>query len=154
MAKRSEGNFASSSQDAPGIPVRGRRALRDAFSQPTIFTRWFKSNKSNQRRFARIASLEILNLYISQRIAHPELLGVLLYEKVVAKYLNISDAECRDVVGRARQSYAVWPHERALKLNDVARYIIVNEFIEAHGSNEGIESDLRHTIRLLLPDNL
>jgi len=152
--KKSKDTSAIFSRNEPESAVRDRRALRDAFSQRTIFTRWFKSNRSTQRRFARIASLEILNLYVSQRIANPELVGIPLYEKVVAKYLNISDAECRDVVGRARDSYAVWPHERTLRLNDVARYIIVNEFIEAYGSDEGIESDLRLTIGKLLPDNL
>jgi hypothetical protein len=110
--------------------------------------------KAKEKRFAKIASLEILGLYVSQRVANPDLCGRPLYQKVTSKYLDVTDIEAQDVVKRAEQSFAIWPHEREVKLQDVARYIIVNEYIEMHGVHSGVGSHFREVIHKIISDKL
>ena len=131
-----------------------RAALRRTLGQENRIFRWLDlSTRTRERRFARIASLEILNLCVSQRLANPDLCGRPLYERVASKYLDITDVEARDVVERARQSFAIWPCERDLKLSDVARYIIVNEYIESHGIS-GVGTHFKETVRKIIADTL
>jgi hypothetical protein len=110
--------------------------------------------KAKEKRFAKIASLEILHLYVSQRIANPDLYGRPLYQKVTSKYLDVTDIEALDVVKRAEQSFAIWPHEREVRLQDVARYIIVNEYIETHGVRSGVGSHFKEVIHKIISDKL
>jgi hypothetical protein len=147
--------------DPPQIAkqVEGRRrsiraSLLGTLGEGSNFFRWLGFyRKANERKFARIVSLEILGLYVSQRIANPDLHGRPLYEKITSKYLNVTDAEARDVVQRAEQSFAIWPTEREVRLKDVAHYIVVNEYIETNGVR-GVESHFKKVIDKVISDHL
>jgi hypothetical protein len=62
-------------------------------------------------------------------------------KKVVSKYLKITDAESNRLVLGAQQSYADWPEERDLRLNDVARYIIITRYVETRDVKDGVGPD-------------
>ena len=136
---------------APNIVAQTLEGLRE----DNCMFRWLDlSTKMREKRFVRTASLAILNLHASERIADPDLRGRPLYEKIASKYLNITNAEARDVVERARKSFAVWPYERDLKLRDVARYIIVNQYIETHGVDGTAGNHFQKTICKIIAKTL
>jgi len=132
-----------------------RASLLETLARGGRPIRWFCFRKiAKEKRFAKIASLEILDLYVSQRIANPDLCGRPLYQKVTSKYLDVTDIEALDVVKRAEQSFAIWPHEREVRLQDVARYIIVNEYIEMHGIRSGVGSHFKKVVHKIISDKL
>lgn len=131
-----------------------RASLLGTLGKGSNFFRWlYFYRKAKEKKFAKIASLEILGLYVSQRIANPDLRGLPLYEKITSKYLNVTDTEARDVVQRAEQSFAIWPSEREVRLRDVARYIIINEYIETYGVR-GVGSHFKEVVHKIISDNL
>jgi hypothetical protein len=132
-----------------------RASLLETLARGGRIIRWLCFRKiAKEKKFAKIASLEILDLYVSQRIANPDLWGRPLYQKVTSKYLDVTDVEAENVVERAEQSFAIWPHEREVRLQDVARYIIVNEYIEMHGIRSGVGSHFKKVVHKIISDKL
>jgi hypothetical protein len=132
-----------------------RATLLETLAKVGGFIGWsYFRKKAKEKRFAKIASLEILDLYASQRIANPDLCGRPLYQKVTSKYLDVTDIEAQDVVKRAEESFAIWPHEREVKLQDVAHYIIVNEYIEMHGIRGVVGSHFKEVVHRIISDQL
>jgi hypothetical protein len=119
------------------------------------FLRWFDfSKKTKERKFAEIAALEILSLYASEKDANPNISGRSLYKRVVSKYLKITDAEANQLVLGAKQSYADWPEERDLRLNDVARYIVITRYVETRGVKYGVGPDISEVVLQTIPNDL
>src|SRR2546429_13603 len=71
----------------------------------------------DERRYARRASRELLELYQLVHREHPELSGRELYIAVVARRLGPNASNAADIVPRAAESFTDWPVERELKLS-------------------------------------
>ncbi len=98
-----------------------------------------------ERRYARQASLQLLDLYQQQRREHPELTSRALYEGVLAKRLR-PEAGCTPelLIRRAEESFTDWPVERELRFRHVVHYLIFDEYIHSgkgrkrHKNQQGI----------------
>src|SRR5882724_12970409 len=81
-----------------------------------------------ERRYARQASRELLELYGREHREHPELSGRSLYVAVVARRLGPDATNAADVVLRAEESFTDWPVERELRFRHVVHYQIFVEY--------------------------
>ena len=77
-----------------------------------------------ERRFARQASAELLELYEQQRRAHPEISGRALYQEIVAQRLGPQAVRANELVRRAEESFTDWPRDRELKFSHVVHYLV------------------------------
>ena len=76
-----------------------------------------------ERRFARRACLEVLDIYRQERLAHPELSGKALYARIAARQSGADEATGHTLVRQAEESFADWRTERDVTLRDVAAYL-------------------------------
>ena len=83
-----------------------------------------------ERRYAKAASQQLLELFRRQQREHPELKGRALYEAVIARRLGSSPTlSAVEIVRRAEESFAAWPTDRELKFRDVVHYQIFDEYM-------------------------
>jgi len=107
-----------------------------------------------ERRFAKAASLSILELYRQVHAAQPELTGRELYAEVVAIRMRIDRNAARAIVLSAEQSFAEWPKERALRFYDVVAYLVIDEFRRGHPGSHGTQTEMRHIAAKVIPADL
>ena len=109
----------------------------------------------DERRYARHASEQLLDLYWRERQEHPDLNGQALYEAVAARRLGknppISAAE---IVRRAAESFADWPAERELRFRDVAHYLIFDEYMRAGKSREATRTNMSGVVARIIPEEI
>ncbi|TLY79613.1 MAG: hypothetical protein E6K41_12285 [Gammaproteobacteria bacterium] len=77
-----------------------------------------------ERRYARHASRQLLDLFWLEQREHPELNGRSLYQAVVARRLGPEAARAPEVIRRAEESFTDWPVERELRFRHVVHYQI------------------------------
>ncbi|HEY2274749.1 MAG TPA: hypothetical protein VGH61_04540 [Steroidobacteraceae bacterium] len=110
---------------------------------------------SAERRYARRASEQMLDLFQRERRERPELSGRALYEAVAARRLGdkprISAAE---VVRRAEESFADWPAERAVRFRDVVHYLIFDEYTHAGKAREATRTNMGAVVARVIPEEL
>lgn len=110
---------------------------------------------SAERRYARRASEQMLDLFQRERRERPELSGSALYEAVAARRLGdkprISAAE---VVRRAEESFADWPAERAVRFRDVVHYLIFDEYTHAGKAREATRTNMGAVVARVIPEEL
>jgi hypothetical protein len=110
---------------------------------------------SAERRYARRASEQMLDLFQRERRERPELSGWALYEAVAARRLGdkprISAAE---VVRRAEESFADWPAERAVRFRDVVHYLIFDEYVHTGKVREATKTNMGGVIARVIPEEL
>jgi hypothetical protein len=83
-----------------------------------------------ERRYAKAASQQLLELFRRQQRERPELKGRALYEAVVARRLGSNPTlSAAEIVRRAKESFADWPTDRELKFRDVVHYHIFDEYM-------------------------
>lgn len=75
-----------------------------------------------ERRYARQASGELLDLFRSVLREFPELSGRKLYRVVIARRLGSDDGKAAEIVLRAEESFTDWPVERELRFRHVVHY--------------------------------
>jgi hypothetical protein len=81
-----------------------------------------------ERRFANKRCKELLALHAKVAAEQPALSREALYREVVMRRVRCTDLQADDIIDSARDSYAEWPVRRALRLRDVAHYLIVCEY--------------------------
>ena len=83
-----------------------------------------------ERRYAKAASRQLLELFRHEQRERPELTGRALYEAVIARHLGSNPTlSAAEIVRRAEESFANWPIDRELKFRDVVHYQIFDEYM-------------------------
>ena len=108
-----------------------------------------------ERRYAKKAAEELLELFRREQREHPELTGQALYEAMIARRLapnpTISSVE---IVKRAEESFADWPVQRDLTLRHVIHYQIFDEYMRQGEVHQGTRTNIGDTVARIVPEDL
>ena len=108
-----------------------------------------------ERRYAKDASQQLLELFRQEQREHAELKGRALYEAVVARRLGSNPPlSAAVVVRRAEESFVDWPRERELKFRDVAHYQIFDEYMRHGKERVGTRTNIGVAVARVIPDEL
>ena len=102
-----------------------------------------------ERKYARQASTQLLDLYWQQRGAQPELADRVLYEGVVAQRLGPDE-----IIRRAEESFTDWPVERELKFRHVVHYLIFDEYMRTGKVREGTKTNMGPVVAKISPEEI
>ena len=109
----------------------------------------------DERRYAKEASQQLLELFWRQQREHPELKGRALYEAVVARRLGANPTiSAAEIVRRAEQSFTDWPRERELTFRDVVHYQIFEEYMRQGEVRHGTRTNIGIAVGRIIPDEL
>jgi len=107
-----------------------------------------------ERRFARQASAELLELYEQQRRAHPEISGRALYQEIVAQRLGPQAVRANELVRRAEESFTDWPRDRELKFSHVGHYLVFYEYTLLDPARRGTMTNMGAVVAKVIPEKL
>ena len=107
-----------------------------------------------ERRFARHASRELLDLFWLEQREHPELSGRSLYLAVVARRLGANAKRAPEVILRAEESFTDWPVERELRFRHVVHYLIFDEYTHRAKARHGTRTNIGATVARIIPEDL
>jgi len=106
-----------------------------------------------ERRFARQASAELLELYRQLRSEHPEMSDRALYQEIVAQRLAPQVVSASELVRRAEESFTDWPRERELKFRDVVHYLVFYEYTLLDPARRGTMTNMGAVVTQVIPDD-
>jgi len=106
-----------------------------------------------ERRFARQASAELLELYQQQRREHPEMSGRALYQEIVAQRLGPQASRANELVRRAEESFTDWPRDRDLKFRHVVHYLVFYEYTLLDPARRGTMTNMGAVVAQVIPDD-
>jgi hypothetical protein len=110
---------------------------------------------SAERRYARRASEQLLDLFRQEQREHPDLNGRALYEAVAARRLGAKPrVGAAEIVRRAEESFADWPAERAVRFRDVVHYLIFDEYTHAGKAREATRTNMGAVVARVIPEEL
>jgi len=104
-----------------------------------------------ERRFARQASAELLELYKQQRRQHPNMSGRALYEEIVAQRLGPQAVRANELVRRAEESFTDWPADRDLKFRHVVHYLVFYEYTLLDPARGGTMTNMGAVVAQVIP---
>ena len=108
-----------------------------------------------ERRYAKQASDELLELFRREQREHPKLRGQALYEAVIARRLGPNPAiGASEIVKRAEESFADWPVQRELRFRDVVHYQIFDEYVRQGKVRQGTRTNIGETVARIVPKDL
>jgi hypothetical protein len=108
-----------------------------------------------ERRYAKEASEQLLELFRREQREHPELKARTLYEAVAARRLGTNPSiSAVEIVRRAEESFADWPVERELRFRDVVHYLIFDEYMRAGKARDGTKTNMGVVVARIIPDDL
>lgn len=108
-----------------------------------------------ERRYAKQAAEELLELYRSEQQEHPELTGQALYEAVIARRVGPNPTiSAVEIVKRAEESFADWPVKRDLRLRDVIHYQIFDEYMRQGEVHQGTRTNIGAAVARIVPEDL
>ena len=108
-----------------------------------------------ERRYAKRASQEMLELYWREQRQCPELTGRPLYEAIIACRLGPNPPlSAVQIVRRAEESFVDWPRDRQLKFRDVVHYQIFDEYMRQGAVRIGTRSNIGVVVARIIPDEL
>lgn len=122
--------------------------------------RWLSRNigvlaAHSERRYAREASEQLLNLYRREQREHPELKERALYEAVIARRLGPEPAiRAAEIVRRAEESFADWPVAREVRFRDVVHYQIFDEYMRQGEVGVGTRTNIGDAVARVIPEEL
>lgn len=108
----------------------------------------------SERRHAERVSDELLALYRAVSADHPELSGRELYKRLVMARTGSDATEANRMLDCAEESFAAWPVSRELTLCDVVHYLSVAEFIQIHGGERWMHTDINLVVKSNIPHQL
>jgi hypothetical protein len=106
-----------------------------------------------ERRFARQASAELLELYKQQRREHPEMSDRALYQEIVAQRLGPQAARAKELVLRAEESFTDWPADREFKFRHVVQYLVFYEYTLLDPARRGTMTNMGTVVAQVIPDD-
>ena len=107
-----------------------------------------------ERRYARQASRQLLELYWREHREHPQLTGRSLYVAVVARRLGPDATSAADIVRRAEESFTDWPVERELRFRHVVHYQIFNEYTRQGPARQGTRTNIGEAVARIIPEEI
>jgi hypothetical protein len=107
-----------------------------------------------ERRYAKEASVQLLELYRQERHEHPEFNSRALYKHVVAQHLGPQAGRAGELVRRAEKSFTDWPADRELKFRDVVHYLIFDEYMRLATSREGTKTNMGVAVARVIRDDI
>jgi hypothetical protein len=108
-----------------------------------------------ERRYAKSASQQLLELFRREQREHPDLEGRALYGAVIARRLGSNSIlGAADILRRAEESFAVWPRDRKLTFRDVVHYQIFDEYMRQRELRVGTRTDFGVAVARVIPDGL
>jgi hypothetical protein len=108
-----------------------------------------------ERRYAKEASEQLLDLFWREQREHPELKGRALYEAVTARRLGLNPPiSATEIVRRAEESFADWPVERELRFRDVVHYLIFDEYMHAGKARAGTKTNMGAVVARIIPEEI
>src|SRR6059058_1759524 len=107
-----------------------------------------------ERKYARQASTQLLDLYWQQRGAQPGLADRVLYEGVVAQRLGPDASRAGEIIRRAEESFTDWPVERELKFRHVVHYLIFDEYTRRATARQGTRTNIGVMVARIIPEEL
>src|ERR1700730_1571563 len=107
-----------------------------------------------ERRYARQASRQLLELYRGEHREHPQLSGRSLYVAVVARRLGPEASSAAEVVRRAEESFTDWPVERELRFRHVVHYQIFVEYTRQGSARQGTRTNIGEVVARIIPEEI
>jgi len=107
-----------------------------------------------ERRYARQAATQLLELYWRQRSEHPDLKPRALYQSVVAQRLGPQANRAAQIVRRAEESFTDWPVERELRFRHVVHYLIFEEYTHGGTAREGTKINMGVVVARIVPEDI
>jgi len=107
-----------------------------------------------ERRYARAASRQLLELYGRAHREHPELTGRSLYQAVVARRLGPDATNAATIVRRAEESFTDWPVERELRFRHVVHYQIFDEYQRQAPTRQGTRTNIGDVVARIIPEEI
>src|SRR5437763_14262432 len=105
-----------------------------------------------ERKYARQASTQLLDLYWQQRGAQPGLADRILYEGVVAQRLGPDASRAGETIRRAEESFTDWPVERELQCRHVVHYLMFDEYMRTGKVREETKTNMGPVVANILPE--
>jgi hypothetical protein len=107
-----------------------------------------------ERRYAKQASKELLELFYVVRNGQPELSGRALYEAVIARRLGANQKRAGEIVRRAEESFTDWPSDRDLRFRHVVHYQVFDEFTHSGPGRENTRTNMGTVVARIIPEEL
>ena len=107
-----------------------------------------------ERRYAKEASSQLLELYRQERRGRPELNPRALYQSIVAQRLGPQSGRAGEIVRRAEESFTDWPSNRELKFRDVVHYLVFDEYMRLANAREGTKTNMGVVVGRVIPDDI
>jgi hypothetical protein len=107
-----------------------------------------------EKWFAWHESREMLALYHRVRSEEPLLAGRALYERILVRRSGLDATAVARVLRRATESLCDWPSGRDLRFRDLVQYVVTTEYLHAHVTRLGTQTDMGKTIARVIPDTL
>ena len=125
------------------------RSLREVLNDYS--RRLFVSH--SERRYAKRASAELLDLYWQQRRQRRQMARA-LYQSIVAQRLGPQAGRAAELVRRAEESFTDWPVERELKFRRVVHYFIFDEYSRLGNSRARTKTNMGLIVARVIPEEL
>jgi hypothetical protein len=106
-----------------------------------------------ERRYARDASAQLMELYRQQRQKHPEMSKRALYENVVAQRLGPQAVRAESLVRRAEESFTHWPVDRDLQFRHVVHYLIFYEYTLLDPARKSTMTNMGAAVAQVIPED-
>lgn len=107
-----------------------------------------------ERRYARRASQELLELFHAVQSEHPELSGRALYQAVIARRLGSNHKRAAEIVRGAEVSFTDWPSDKELRFRHVVHYQVFDEFTHSGTGRETTRTNMGRAVARIIPEQL
>ena len=108
----------------------------------------------SERKYARQASTQLLDLFWRERRAQPDLNDRSVYERVVAQRLGPDASRAGEIIKRAEESFTEWPVERELRFRHVVHYLIFDEYMRSGKLREGTKTNMGDVVAKIIPEEI
>jgi hypothetical protein len=130
------------------MPVNVIGKIRGQIGSLGILVSW------SERRYARRASLDVLETYRREHAAHPELSGKELYTQVVAAHTGADRQTASRIVRQAGESFADWPNWRDMTFRDVVSFLVLADYMRSNPGRGGTSTNMRRVVARVIPGDL
>jgi len=107
-----------------------------------------------ERRYARKASKELLELFRVVQREQPELSGRALYQAVITRRLGANQKRAAEIVRRAEASFTAWPSDKELRFRHVVHYQVFEEFTHSGPGRENTRTNMGRVVARIIPEQL
>src|SRR5215472_1498609 len=107
-----------------------------------------------ERRYARWASKELLELFRVVQGEQSELSGRALYQAVITRRLGADQKRAGEIVRRAEVSFTDWPSAKELRFRHVVHYQVFDEFTHSGPGRENTRTNMGRVVARITPEQL